>query len=84
MGRLGQGVLGFCACFIFAVAPALAQDKTPPGDTPSSIPVPEIATRAEEVAALLRSIDTLLASNTDVEAIRQRLPDVTRQVDARM
>ncbi|HSB70998.1 MAG TPA: mechanosensitive ion channel domain-containing protein [Candidatus Methylomirabilis sp.] len=84
MGRLGQGLLGLCACFIFAVAPALAQDKTPPGNAPPSIPVPEIATRAEEAAALLRGIDTLLASNTHIEAIRMRLPDVTHQVDTRI
>jgi len=84
MGQLGRGFLGLCACLIFAVAPALAQDKTPAGDTPPSIPVPEIATRAEEVAALLRSIDTLLTSNTETEAIRRRLPDITHQIDAQI
>ncbi|HSB77816.1 MAG TPA: mechanosensitive ion channel domain-containing protein [Candidatus Methylomirabilis sp.] len=84
MGRFGQRLLRVCACFMFAVAPALAQDKTPPVDTPSSIPVPEIATRAEEAAALLRSIDTLLASNTQIEEIRRRLPDVIHQVDSRI
>ena len=84
MGRLGQGFLGLCACLIFAVAPALAQDKTPPRDTPPSIPIPEIATRAEEVAALLRSIDMLLTSNTDIEAIQRRLPELTGQIDARI
>ena len=84
MGRLGQTLFGLAACLCCAVAPALAQNKTPPGDTSASIPVPEIATRAEEGAALLRSIDTLLASNTDTDAIRQRLPDISRQVDAQI
>ena len=79
-----RGFLALCALVILAVGPAMAQDKAPVGDSSASIPIPEIATRAEEVAALLRSLDLLLTPNTsttatantdiNIEAIRQRLP----------
>ncbi|HEX7629490.1 MAG TPA: hypothetical protein VF431_04025, partial [Candidatus Methylomirabilis sp.] len=64
MRRL-PGVLALCALLILAVDPAMAQDKAPAGDPSVSIPIPEIATRAEEVSALLRSLDLLLAADTN-------------------
>ena len=92
VGRSLRGFLAFCALAILAVGPAMAQDKAPAEDPSVSIPIPEIAARAEEVAALLRSLDLLLTVDTDTnantnanantEAIRQRLPELSKQIDA--
>ncbi len=84
MGLAMRGFLAFCTLLILTVAPVMAQDKPQPGATPASIPIPEIATRAEEVAVLLRNIETLLAPDADIEAIRQRLPELTGQINARL
>jgi potassium efflux system protein len=79
-----RGLLAVSTLLMLAVAPTMAQEKPQPGSTPSSIPIPEIAARAEEVTTLLRTIETLLASDADIEAIRQRLPELTRQINARL
>jgi hypothetical protein len=88
MRRSLRGFLALCALLILAVGPAMAQDKAPAGDPSVSIPIPEIATRAEEVAALLRSLDLLLTADTNpdinIEAIRQRLPELSKQIDVQL
>ena len=88
MRRSLPGTLALCALLILAVGPAMAQDKAPAGDSSVSIPIPEIATRAEEVAALLRSLDLLLTADTNpdinIEVIRQRLPELSKQIDVQL
>ena len=84
MRRSLSGIFALCALVILAVGPAMAQDKAPAGDLSVSIPIPEIATRAEETGALLRNIDALLAPDPDVETIRQRLPELSVQIDSRL
>ncbi len=74
-------VLGLYVTLI--TAPGAAQDKAQNGAS-SSIPVPEIANRAEEVSALLRNVEALLAPDAGIEAIRQRLPDLSKQIGDRM
>ncbi len=81
-GRLFLVIVMLLALAGACVAPAMAQDKSPAGEIPASIPVPEIAKRADEVSTLLRDLDTFLASNADVEAIRQRLPELQVRIDA--
>jgi potassium-dependent mechanosensitive channel len=84
MRRTLTVLLGLCGLLILAVGLATAQEKGSPGSASPSIPIPEIATRAEEVTVLLRNLETLLAPNPDVEAIRLRLPELTTQIDTRL
>jgi potassium efflux system protein len=51
-----------------------------PTPATTSIPVPQIAQRAEEVSSELRSLDTLLASRADVDAIRAKLPETSTRL----
>ena len=60
MRRFLPDILALCALAILAVGSAMAQDKAPAEGPSVSIPIPELAARAEEVAALLRSLDLLL------------------------
>ena len=84
MRFLEREILVLSTLLVFAVSPAMAQEKPQQGTTASSIPIPEIAARTEEVTALLRNIETLLAPDSEIEAIRQRLPELTGQIDARL
>lgn len=51
----------------------VAPSAEPPA---ASIPVPEVAARAEEVTKLLREFDALLEAGPEVVAIQQRLPEL--------
>src|SRR5262249_36945603 len=60
--------------------PAKAEPaKTP---APASIPVPEVARQAEEVARTLRDLDALLAPSPAIETIEKRLPDIKARIAA--
>ena len=61
-------------------APARALEPV----TPPTIPVPEVAQRAEEVAAYLRSLDLLIVPSADIDAIQQKLPEMTARTDERV
>src|SRR3989442_821703 len=58
---------------VVALGVASAQERT---DTPASIPLPEVASRAERVMADLRQLDALLVRPPEVEAIERELPPV--------
>src|SRR2546422_182390 len=45
-------------------------------DAPASIPLPEVASRAERVMADLRQLDALLVRPPEVEAVERELPPV--------
>ena len=60
-------------------APAPAKAPATPG--PPTIPVPEVAGRAEEVAKLLRDFDALLGRTT-TETIEKRLPEFSARIAA--
>ncbi len=60
-----------------AAAPAPA---TAPA--PSAIGVADIATWATEVESLLQTMTQKLAPSSEIEVIRELLPDVSRQIDA--
>ena len=66
------------------VGSAAAEDKPPAPEPPSSIPVPEVARRADEVMALLRGLDLLAAPSPEVEAIGQRLPEMSARLTERL
>ena len=73
------------ACVVRA-APGAAQETTPvpaPSATPVVIPIPEIASRAEETATRLRAISTTLQPSADVQAIDAGSAAVTARIDAR-
>src|SRR2546426_18020 len=58
---------------VVALGVASAQERT---DAPASIPLPEVASRAERVMADLRQLDALLVRPPEVEAIERELPPV--------
>ena len=74
-----------------AVAPALAQDKAPAAPPPTAppaaaapviaIPVDEVATQAAQLPKLIRTLTEPLAPIAEIDAIRQRLPELHEQVD---
>src|SRR5512132_4616719 len=49
-------------------------------NVPASIPVPEVARRAEEVTRLLREVDALLAPSSVIESIEARWPKITARI----
>ena len=61
-----------------AAPPARAEEKAPA----ASIPVPEVAGQADEVARLLREFDALLAPSPATEAAERRLPEIVARIDA--
>ena len=73
-----------------AAPPPAVQQKAPPApgpeqkdqapQTPVSVPVPEIAQRAEEVAGLLRELEALAAPGPAIEAMQAGLPDVSARL----
>jgi potassium-dependent mechanosensitive channel len=74
-----------------AAATAAGQSKAPPepakaepakAPAPASIPVPEVARQAEEVAKTLRDFDALLAPSPAIEAVERRLPDIAARMAA--
>src|SRR5207245_245406 len=65
---------------VVALGVASAQERT---DAPASIPLPEVATRAERVMADLRRLDALLVRPPEVEAIERELPPVVVRVRER-
>src|SRR3989442_14592318 len=58
---------------VVALGVASAQERT---DAPASIPLPEVASRAERVMADLRQLDALLVRPPEVEAVERELPPV--------
>jgi small-conductance mechanosensitive channel len=48
--------------------------------SPTAIPAPEIAKRAEEVAKLLRDFEALAVPSPAIDAIQARLPEVTARL----
>jgi small-conductance mechanosensitive channel len=58
-----------------APEPAAAPAR-PPEPPPETIAIPEIATRAEQTTSLLRTLETKLAEDPNVAAIRSSLPDL--------
>src|SRR3989442_377475 len=65
---------------VVALRVASAQERT---DAPASIPLPEVASRAERVMADLRQLDALLVRPPEVEAIERELPQVVVRVRER-
>src|SRR5262245_39176986 len=59
-------------------------EPTPPPKppAPASIPVPEVARQAEEVAKTLRDIDALMAPGTAIESVERRMPDISARIEA--
>src|SRR5207247_150764 len=63
-----------------------APSKAPPAPTatekpaPQSIPVPEVARRADDIGKELRGLETLAVSSPAIGAIEKRLPEITAQV----
>jgi hypothetical protein len=76
--------LGLAATPLAPTASTAAQptveQKTPAPPAPVSIPAPEIAKRAEEVAKLLRDFDALTASSPAFDEIQGRLPEVSARL----
>jgi small-conductance mechanosensitive channel len=73
------------ACVVLA-APGAAQDPTPapaPSATPAIIPIPEIASKAEETAARLRAMSASLQPSADVQAIDAGSTALGARIDAR-
>ncbi len=54
-----------------------ASEKAPAAQTPGAIPLADIATKATEVEALLRTLNTELAPSPDIERIEKQLPGVS-------
>ena len=95
-----RSILAGCALLLLAGAgPAAAQTapgaqtapatppapaRTPEPVTPATIPVPEVAQRAEEVAAYLRSLDLLIVPTADIDAIQRQMPEMTARTDQRL
>ncbi len=68
-----------------APAPATSTPEAPSaGEKPAraSIPVPEVARQADEVARLLRDFDGLLAPSPAVGAAERRLPEIATRIAA--
>jgi small-conductance mechanosensitive channel len=84
--------LALLACaFLLSGAPVSrpADAQTPPrggqeqkvsAETPPAIPVAEIARRADEVAAFLRSVDEQLPSSPQIKRIEQELPPLSERL----
>lgn len=73
------------ACVVLA-APGAAQETTPapaPSATPAVIPIPEIASKAEETAARLRAIGATLQPSADLQAIDAGSSALAARIDAR-
>jgi len=47
---------------------------------PATIPVPEVARRADEVAKLIRELDALLVPGPIIDAIKKQLPDSAARI----
>ncbi len=62
--------------------PKVAPGPTAQAPAPASIPVPEVARRADEVTKLLRDFDALLVPGPTIEAIEKRLPDIATRIAA--
>src|SRR5262245_46837368 len=67
-----------------APATSSTQPKATPPSTPApaadTIPVPEVARRAEEVGKLLREIDALAGPDYFTDSVEKRLPDVSTRI----
>src|SRR2546428_12617516 len=63
-----------------------APSKAPPAPTatekpaPQSIPVPEVARRADDIGKGLRDLETLAVPSPAIGAIEKRLPEITAQI----
>jgi potassium efflux system protein len=88
--RTAQGMLGIAlavALFLAAAPGESADQSTPepkqsPAPSPATaIPQAEVATRAVEVSALLRTLATNLAPSPEIETIQQSFPEVRRQIE---
>jgi len=86
--RRSASLLATAGLLVIAVAaaaqPAAAQDKPPAPEPPTSIPVPEIARRGDEVLAYLRGLDGLVGPSPAIETIKQKLPDASERVAERL
>jgi len=78
----GMPALGVPAPLNPPPAPAPSKAPAPASPAPASIPAPEVAKRADEVAKLLRDFDALLGPGTTVETIEKRLPEFTGRIAA--
>ena len=67
-----------------AAAQAVAPTTAPASPPVLPIPIPEIAQRAEEVAALLRQSAERLAADSPVTDIEHRLPDASEWIRVRL
>ena len=63
-----------------AAPPSAPKAASAPAASPESIPVPEVARQAEEVARLVRDFDTLLVPGPGIEAMEGRLPEIAARV----
>ena len=57
--------------------PSPGQAQKVPADAPPTIPIAEVARRADEVGAVLRSLDEQLASSAQIKRIEQELSPST-------
>ena len=83
--RVSTAVLSLLL-FLLSIPGMAADQKTPESQKPAvpppttTIPAPEIAKRAEEVAKLLRDFETLAAPSPAIDAIHGRLPEVSARL----
>lgn len=63
---------------------AVPGKSAPEQPGPQSIPVPEIAARAEEVARALRDLDRLIAPDAFIDSIEKRLPSIAERIAAQL
>jgi potassium-dependent mechanosensitive channel len=88
-GLLGQPTVALAASFVFLAAVprgAAQQATTGVPQTPSAAPatgiaVTEVATRATEVANLIRTFNAKLADNAGIGAIGESLPNAAKLID---
>jgi potassium-dependent mechanosensitive channel len=87
---LGVGVFVLASFF---ADPVFAQDRPPdttllaqqqaqkiPADAPPTIPIAEVARRADEVGAVLRSLDEQLPSSAQIKRIEQELSPLSERL----
>ena len=82
--RRGPAWTGAAWLILLTATPGWTAAPALPVPGGAAIPVPEIAQRADEVATFLRQVAASLASNAELEAIAQKLPDASARLTTRL
>jgi hypothetical protein len=77
------GALGSPSIRAATPAPTAKEQKIP-ADAPPAIPIAEIAGRADEVGAFLRSLDERLPAGPQIKKIEQELPPLSERLAERV